>query len=238
MQLFNTLNHELNIISDWFKANKLSLNISKTNYMLFSTNKINVEHYKIKLCDRDIEQTSSTKFLGIYIDSKLKWDVHINSVTQKISRSSYAINKIKDILPKHHLKLIYNSIVYPYLSYGIVIWGAAYKTHLDKLRIQQKKIIRRINGAQYDAHSEPIFKELNFLKIEDIYKVNAARHILSLFQGSLPSSLSMNYINTQNIHRHNTRHRTTFKLTIPLIRTNIASQCITFRGPQLWNAIS
>ncbi len=70
--------------------------------------------------------------------------------------------------------MIYNSLVYPYLSYGIVIWGSAYKIHLDKLRIQQKKIIRRIHGAEYDAHSEPLFKSLKLLKLDDIYKQCAA----------------------------------------------------------------
>ncbi len=57
------------------------------------------------------------------------------------------------------------------------------------------------------------------------------------FQGSLPQPLSVNYLATHNRYNHNTRHRSAYKLNVPLVRTNIASHCITFKGPQLWNAI-
>ena len=120
------MNGELLKLTDWFRANKLSLNISKTNYILFTyQNRQVVTNIDLQLSDISIERTKYTKFLGIYIDEKLKWDEHINVMKTKISKSFFAINKVKHILPRNMLTTLYYSLIYPYLTYGIILWGAA-----------------------------------------------------------------------------------------------------------------
>ena len=85
---------ELNSLSDWFRGNKLSLYISKTNYILFSnTDKQRLNLPEIKLANQVISKVESIKFLGIYMDVKLKWDTHINIVKKHITKSFFAINK-------------------------------------------------------------------------------------------------------------------------------------------------
>ena len=88
-----------------------------------------------------------------YYYEKLKWDIHINMVKKRISNSFFAINKAKHVMDRHQLKTLYYSLVYHYLLYGITLWGANYHTYLSKLVIMQKKIIRIISGAKYDAHT-------------------------------------------------------------------------------------
>ena len=84
------MNGELLKLTDWFRANKLSLNISKTNYILFTyQNRQVVTNIDLQLSDISIERTKYTKFLGIYIDEKLKWDEHINVMKTKISKSFF-----------------------------------------------------------------------------------------------------------------------------------------------------
>ena len=145
--LYTIVNHELDNLTDWFRANKLSLNISKTNYMLFSHLHKELINTEIKLANTTIPKTKCVKFLGLLIDENLKWDEHIQYIKNKISGSFHAINKVKYVIPRKHLTTFYYSLVYPYLTYGIILWGATYHVHMSKLIIAQKKIIRTIAGA-------------------------------------------------------------------------------------------
>ena len=87
-KLYNDVTNDLNYITDWFRANKLSLNTNKTNYMLF-TNSRNKTHFgkNLTINNEIISEKSSTKFLGITIDNKLKWDKHIESLSKQLSKS-------------------------------------------------------------------------------------------------------------------------------------------------------
>jgi hypothetical protein len=236
--LYSTMNRELDKLTDWFRANKLSLNISKTNYMLFSHSTQEITNTEIKLANTIITRSKCVKFLGMHIDEKLKWDEHIKTMKKKISSAFYAINKVKYVLPRKHLNTLYYSLVYPYLTYGIILWGATYQVHLSKLIIMQKKIIRAIAGAKYNAHTSPIFKLSRLLKLEDIYKLHICKFVLSHIMKTLPSSLTHLFTLTQDIHSHETRHSFNYKITVPKIRTVIASQSILLKGPQIWNNLA
>ena len=116
------------------------------------------------------DKVKCTKFLGIYIDENLRWNEHTHKVTKKLTISYYAINKAKHSLNKRHLSTVYYSMVYPYLIYGITLWGNASKIHLTKLITIENKIIRIISAAtKYNAHTEPLSKTLKILKLEDVY---------------------------------------------------------------------
>ena len=143
--MYKIMNDELNRLTDWFQANKLSLNATKTNYMLFTNRDTQNLNTTLTLGNSIINKVKCTKFLGIFIDENLKWNEHTHKVTQKLTRSYYAINKAKHSLNKRHLSTVYYSMVYPYLTYGITIWGNAPKIHLTKLITIQKKIIRMVS---------------------------------------------------------------------------------------------
>ena len=113
--LYRSMNSNLSRLTDWFRGNKLSLNVAKTNYMLFPHHISSDESLELKMADQNIIQTNCSKFLGIHIDDKLKWNIHIDKVKSHISSSLFAINKIKHFAPKRIMKTLYYSMVYPYL---------------------------------------------------------------------------------------------------------------------------
>ena len=121
-QLYNFLNLDLDTTADWFKANKLSLNTSKTTYMIFGNNETINYKYKLQLGDEVIKQENVVKFLGLFIDDKLQWKAHIKHCKAKLSNSLYAIRSAKHLLSKDNLKTLYFSLVHPYLYYGTIIW--------------------------------------------------------------------------------------------------------------------
>ena len=103
------------------------------------------------------------KFLGVLIDQELTWKNHINSVLKNIIKSAGLIAKLRHFTNKNTSKLIYYALVYPYLTYGNLVWGNTYPTRLQKLLNVQKKIVRLICFKSYMDHSEPIFLQFKIL---------------------------------------------------------------------------
>ena len=120
--LYKTVNHDLENLTDWFRANKLSLNTNKTHYMLFSHNRqlYPPDQYTIQIESNIIDRKNCCKFLGLLIDDKLTWSEHIAYVHSKLSKSLYAMNRSKYLIPSQYLKTLYDSLVQSYLSYGVV----------------------------------------------------------------------------------------------------------------------
>ena len=104
--LLRTVNSELKRVQAWINANKLSLNVSKTQFMLFS-NCIKSLPGNILIDNTNLNQVESTKSLGIYIDSDLSWKIHVNYLCKLISRNTGILNKLKHEFPTHILLSLY-----------------------------------------------------------------------------------------------------------------------------------
>ena len=163
-----TINIELSKISEWLSSNKLSLNIKKTKFMFFHTPQRRVNYPVLKLNDVNIERVSQFNFLGVVINSTLKWDKHIAHISLKISRATGVIFRLRRIYPREILLTLYNTLILPHLSYCILVWGSKIKNN-HPLLLLQKKAVRNIANEDYIAHSEPLCKSLNILKIPDIF---------------------------------------------------------------------
>src|SRR6056300_915965 len=164
------INDELNELHIWLSVNKLSINIDKTKYIIFKTkNKvINYCDIDLKINDASIERVANFNFLGLTIDECVSWKPHICKVSFKLNKFSGILCRLKRYLPQHKLKLLYCSMIQPHLSYCILAWGF----DCNRLVKTQKKIIRNIFNVKYNAHTEPLFKRNNLLKISDIFKVS------------------------------------------------------------------
>ena len=123
--LIDNINEGLISVSNWLTANKLSLNVSKSNMLMFKPpNTTTSSNTKVSLNGTEIKQESVVKYLGIRIDNKLSWYDHISYVHTKISQGiGVIICKLRHLLPLNSLKSIYYSFVQSYLTYGLVLWG-------------------------------------------------------------------------------------------------------------------
>jgi hypothetical protein len=116
------INLELAKISDWMKANKLSLNCTKSKSMLFYPPQKHVCYPKLYIGNEQIEFVSHFNFLGIYLDTDLKWHNHIHVISKKIAKVNGTLNKLKHFLPGNILVTPYNSLILPHLNYGAQLW--------------------------------------------------------------------------------------------------------------------
>ena len=178
------INLELNKVYDWLCANKLSVNVKKTKFMVFHSTKKCIENKipNLTLNNSQLQKVSEFNFLGITLNENMKWQSHINRISNKMSRYIGIINKLKHFLPQFILKTLYDTMILSQLNYGILNWGF----NVEKLYKLQKKAIRIITGSKYNAHTEPLFKSLGTLKVEDIFQLNILKFYYNHCHNELP----------------------------------------------------
>jgi hypothetical protein len=237
--LESTLNKELNIISNWFKLNKLSLNIKKTNIMIFKNKYSHVPtpDIKITIDDKNIDRVKVTKFLGILIDDNLSWKSHTSHVTKIVSKYNGIFRRLRPFLPLDVLNSLYNTLVFPYLNYCAIIWADNNNAHIHSLFLIQKKIIRTCTNSVWLAHTDPLFKSLKTLKINDLYTFQLAQFMYQYHYNQLPSDiLDQDYfVTNKDIHSYNTRHCD--NLHVKLTNTRLAENIPRIQGALLWNSL-
>ena len=113
---------ELDKLCIWFQVNKLSLNTSKTNFMVF-TNRSCDDTYTVCMNGLNLSRVFVTKFLGVHMDSKLDWNYHIDIVRNKVAKNVSVINRVTHVLTSSALYSLYCTLVMPYLTYCCEVWG-------------------------------------------------------------------------------------------------------------------
>nr|XP_049573449.1 uncharacterized protein LOC125966909 [Syngnathus scovelli] len=230
-QVESVLNEEMKKIKMWFDWNKLSLNVSKTNLMVFGKANIKI---RIEIDGTEIERVQENKFLGVIIDDRLSWKPHIKNVKSKISRSMAVIYKAKELLDYHSLRTLYCSLVLPYLHYCAEVWGNTYKTSLQPLIILQKRAIRTIHKVNYLEHTNPLFIQSKLLKFTDIVSYQTVIIMYRAKAKQLPENIQNLFRNQEGGYKLRGNHN--FKILN--IRTTLKSFCITITGVKLWNNLS
>lgn len=231
--MFEKVNSDLEHLSDWFRANKLSVNASKTKYMLISRKPyILPEHLKLQINSDHIERATDTKFLGLHIDQCLCWNVHADYCAKKVSSGLYALNSAKHHLTRDHLRILYFSLIHPYLLYGNAIWGNSHQKYIRKLEVLQKKAVRIISGSTYNSHSLPLFKALNILKLRDLNDQQALTFMYRFTNNQLPRCLSDVFQYLPQNTCYATRHSA--DPILPPYRSDLLKRSLFYRGPYLW----
>ncbi|KAJ8044616.1 RNA-directed DNA polymerase from mobile element jockey [Holothuria leucospilota] len=190
--LEKTVNDELCRFYKWFVSNKLSLNVDKTNYMVFNKGRNNY-NFNISMNNKPLLNVHCTKFLGVYIDDKLSWKDHVQYVSAQISKGIGILSKLKFTLPQRALRLIYLSLVLPHLSYCCSIWSGTTKSILNKLFILQKRAVRHITCSAPRDETSGLFASLNLLKFHDVVNISLIIFTFRCLNKLLPSSFSSFY---------------------------------------------
>ena len=238
-KLIKTVNDDLLKISNWFNKNKLSINTDKTKYMIFSEiERRDLPQVSIILNDKFISNTDCIKFLGVYIQSDLKWNKHCEIKARKIAQAVSAMVRLKNILPSSALLTIYRSLIESHLNYSNLAWGSSIKKATDRLVILQKKAVRLIVKAKYNSHTEPIFRSLKILKLTDLIRLNAIKLGWKAFNKKLPQYYAerLPIIEEINTTTRETRQKNDFYI-FPYTRT-IEQTSINHSVGVPWNTLS
>ena len=182
-----TVNEDLKLVADWFHANKLTLNIKKTVCMLFTckntSKSLNIEIDSVK-----VPLVNHTKFLGLWLDLKLQWNIHTNNLLVKLKRNFNMLKEGQSFLDKHTLEILYYAQIYSHLSYGISLWGNHATNHtLDKLQKIQNKCLRIILCKSEINNKD--FNKIKLLRINDIIKLENVKFAYKINNNLLPEEI-------------------------------------------------
>ena len=163
--LENVLNIELLNIDVWLRCNKLSINVQKTNYDIFSQSKRKVNHnFSLSFGGRPLTQSNVTKFLGVYLDKHLTWKYHINFVCKQIAKSLGILSRTHFYLSCKTKLMLYDTLIYPYITYCNSTWSSTYIFNLNRIYYLQKRAVRGVTNSEYRAHTAPLFSKLKIFR--------------------------------------------------------------------------
>ena len=185
--IFSEINKEIANIYAWVKANKLSLNIDKTNFMLFTPKCVPRSINGIFINGNKIMEVTETKFLGVIIDCKLNWSPQITYISKKVAKGVGIILKARKLFDQETLLTLYYTFVYPYLNYCIHVWGKAYNVHIHDLIILQNKAIRIVHGVSPRTNANKLYFDYNILSLKRLYSYNIGIFMYKFSKNMLPA---------------------------------------------------
>ena len=151
------INTELNSINTWLQCNRLTLNIQKSSYMVFSHEEALLN---IIISNINLVKVEKIKFLGVIFDVKLSFKFHYEELLSKLSRVVGISYKSRYLVPEAVLRTLYLSLGWSHMSYGVVIWGMANQTYRNKLQLLQNRIIKNI----YASNNLSVYKRNGLLR--------------------------------------------------------------------------
>ena len=253
-EIVEILNIELKNICDWFRCNEMSLNPTKTKFMIFNKREdtINWEEIDIKLDFNNVNENDinkirnlgyinqnsdipAVKFLGVYIDPQLNFKYHIEYLRKKISRSMYLINRVKHLLCKKSLETLFHSFINSHLMFCLPAWSCGLESSTNPLAVLQKKAIRIINRSAYNDHTPPLFKEIKVLPLKELAIYTKLLFFYDFIRWKLPNSFDGVWI--RNNLRNQRQLRNSNEFYIPIAKFKSIERFPLFSFQRLWNNI-
>ena len=191
-------------LKNWISSNRLTLNYSKTNCVLFSNLKILTNYdFCINTPNGPLPNKSAVKYLGVIIDYRLTWEEHTRHVVQKLSTARGILSKIRHHSPQSVLLNVYYSIVYPYLYYDVKSWDSAAAKYTHRIQIEQNYIVKVITKLPFvKTKIAPLYDQLDLLRLIDIYKLEVLKFMFSLKKKILPKFFNDYYTIPSEIHEY------------------------------------
>lgn len=176
-------NEYLALLSTWLGQNRLQLNIAKTNYVIFrALNKQLSREIVLTFQGHELTRVKEQKFLGVWFQEHLSWNVHVNNLVVELSRAVGCLYKIAPLIPIWLKQNLYNSLFYSRLCYGILVWGTTTKTNYNRIIRLQKMILRiyeSYQGPWYQLSTSPLFLKYQMLQANKVYDFKLLQYIHS-----------------------------------------------------------
>ena len=158
------------------------------------------------------------RYLGTKIDENLNWKIHIHDLACKLNRANAILAKLRYFVNSEILRSTYFAIFHSHLNYVCIAWGLT-RFPQQKVSILQKKALRIMNFAPFNAHTTPLFKNCNILKFADIINVESCIFINNCFNRDSFSIFNENFKLVSTTHSYNTRSAGNGLLFVPSYNT-------------------
>ena len=233
------MNQDLEKVQAWLRANKLTLNVKKTKFMIIGS-KFKLDQVPndltVKINNESLDRKFEYKSLGLHIDQYLNWSTHIQEISKKISSGISILRRLGTTLPSHTRLSMYKALILPYFDYCSTVWASISKGMSDKLQCLQNRSARVIKQANFETRSSKLLHDLNWETLVDRRARQIAVMMYKINNNLSPSYLNKMFTKTTNVHSHNLRNSTS-NLYVHRPNTEAKKNSFAYRGTALWNKI-
>ena len=174
-------------IIKWLQINYLTLNVTKSKYLTFSLKRGTTPMFDLKAhtCNLDntptcnclcLERVNNIRYLGIYLDDTLSWDIQINHLSNRTRKLIWIFKQLRSVLEINHLKTIYYVLAQSVISYCIQAWGGACKTKILKLERTQRSILKTMTNKPFRYPTEKLYKDCRVLTVRQLFILHTIVH--------------------------------------------------------------
>lgn len=197
-KLVENFNKELEIATDWFEANLLSLHPGKTRYIHFFPGK-NKSIPPLKIADKQIERIGydcnekGFKYVGVLLDEELNYKEHTKHIRNKLTKISFMLRRAKHSISRRQKVMLYEALAKPIIEYGINIYGGTYKKFIKPIEQTQKKLLKGILSSIHCKRSHDIFCHYKLLTFDDLKQINNLKLGHKVYHNTVPVPLQKDY---------------------------------------------
>ena len=231
-ELEEMMTSDLSRLNTWLKANRLSLDIAKTEHMVIDTR--HVDRISVNVDNTVIKRVQQTKSLGLTIDDNLMWKNHISAICKKISSGIGALKRVRRFICKDTAEKIYHSLIEPYFNYCCPVWDGIGNQLSSKLQKLQNRAARAITERSYETSSNNILDWLNWQKLHTIRKKHKAIVMYKTLNGTVSRYLQEIFTSRVSSYELSDFEN---KLFVPKPRTDYLKRSFGYSGAVLWNSL-
>lgn len=232
------LNKELEKIHGWLTANRLSLNVAKTEFMVMASRQKLTAHgdlsINLQINNQNIKNVEKAKTLGITIDKNLNWSAHVKELTSKISSAINVLKRSRPYLTTQSAIQVYNALILPHFDYCSQVWDGLGVTLTNRLQKLQNRAARAITRSNYDIRSKDILKDLNWSTLNIRRKKQKAILMYKTMNGLTPRYLQEMFTKNENIYNLRNNEQA---LKLPKPKTDYMRRSFVYTGAKLWNEL-
>jgi hypothetical protein len=225
---------------EWFGANKLAINESKSYTMLICNSCHPDKDFKLNIYANNspLDQCDTIKYLGVTIDSRLSWSPHINELCKKLSQKVSALKRLSAFIPNALLLKVYISNIQSITDYCCTVWGNSAKCNLDRVMAYQKRAIRIVSGIHdYNISAIDLMKSLGLQTVYERVHYFTSLIMFKCISGQAPNYLCDHFTLQADLHSYETRNSSNGCLALPKPNKEIFKQSLLYNGPKIWNSL-
>lgn len=226
---------DIRMITEYFRINKLTVNLAKTKIMVFNQPNPQVD-LTLNYSGTVIERVNNIRYLGLHLDQKLSFETHVHETAKYVASIIGVMFKIRSFVPNHVMEKIYNALIHSKLTYMVSCYGTAFKTVLDRLFVLQKRALKMVHNLPLDYSTINLFliKAQRCLPLKSLYTRNVAVTVFQVLNNLTLHNMELNYV--MDVQR--TRAVSLGNLLPRRSRTvRFGDACFEHNGPLIYNSL-
>ena len=220
-------------VCQWSRDNKLTLNASKTKFMIFTKEETDKS---ITANDTKLERVKTFKLVGVNISSNLKWDEHCNAVANKVRPVLWSLFKIKNRLDTSNKLLLYNALITSHMSYALPIWQGCTVKSQSMLQTLMNKGQRAVFNLPPRTSTKIVAAKNNILSWTNLARYSTGTLVKATLRQTSPSLLDL-FPRKEATGGTALRSHSEDQLVIPPFKTKMEEQQLPVIAPYVWNSI-